>query len=157
VKPSGTADAAPAICFVVTCKGRLHHLRQTLPALVTQTGAECVVVDYDCPDHAYLWVSEHFPNVRIARVLDAPTFNLSRARNIGAMVAKAPWLCFIDADIALAGDFSVRVIPMLLADHFLSSAADALGCLWNSDLSARPFHGGRGLRRSDRGLGRGGR
>jgi predicted SAM-dependent methyltransferase len=118
VKPSGTADAAPAICFIVTCKGRLHHLRQTLPTLVTQAGAECVVVDYDCPDHAYLWVSEHFPNVRIARVLDAPTFNLSRARNIGAMVAKAPWLCFIDADIALAGDFSVRVIPMLLADHF---------------------------------------
>ena len=40
-------DALPAICFVVTCKGRLHHLRQTLPALAAQAGTECVVVDYD--------------------------------------------------------------------------------------------------------------
>ena len=118
VKSSGTADAAPAICFIVTCKGRLHHLRQTLPALAKQTGAECVVVDYDCPDHTYLWVSEHFPSVRVVRVPDAPTFNLARARNIGAMVTQALWLCFVDADIALADEFSARVVPTLLAGHF---------------------------------------
>lgn len=106
------------ICFIVTCKGRLHHLRQTLPTLVKQPGTECVVVDYDCPDHTYLWVSQHFPTVRIARVLDAPKFNLARARNIGSTLTQATWLCFIDADIALANDFSARVLPILISGHF---------------------------------------
>ena len=118
MNPPDVANSTSSICFVVTCKGRLHHLRQTLPALMTQIGTECVIVDYDCPDHTYLWVSEHFPSARIVRVNDAPTFNLARARNIGAAVAQAPWLCFVDADIALAGNFSIHVIPTLLAGNF---------------------------------------
>jgi len=111
-------DALPAICFVVTCKGRLHHLRQTLPALAAQAGTECVVVDYDCPDRTCLWVGENFPAVRTVHVRDAPTFNLAHARNIGASVARAPWLCFVDADITLAPDFAARVVPTLRTGHF---------------------------------------
>ncbi len=101
------------IAFVVTCKGRLHHLRQSLPLLARQPDSECIVVDYDCPDHSHLWVSAHFPEVRVIRVKDSPVFNISRARNLGAQAATAPWLCFIDADILVAEKFVASLAPML--------------------------------------------
>jgi hypothetical protein len=68
------------IAFVVTCKGRLHHLRQSLPLLASQPDCECVVVDYDCPDQTHLWVAEHFPAVRVVRVSDAPAPGISAPR-----------------------------------------------------------------------------
>jgi glycosyltransferase involved in cell wall biosynthesis len=88
-----------SIAFVTTCKGRLHHLKQTLPSLVAESPAEIILVDYACPDHAGDWVEAHFPSVKVVRVSDDPGFCLPRARNIGAANSSAPWLCFIDADI----------------------------------------------------------
>lgn len=101
------------IAFIVTCKGRLHHLRQTLPLLARQPDSECVVVDYDCPDLAHRWVAEHFPAVRIVRVKDKPYFNISHARNLGAQASSAPWLCFVDADILVAEGFVAALSPGL--------------------------------------------
>jgi predicted SAM-dependent methyltransferase len=101
------------IAFVVTCKGRLHHLSQSLPLLARQPDSECIVVDYDCPDQSHLWVAAHFPDVRVIRVKDSPVFNLSRARNLGAQAATAPWLCFVDADILVAEGFAAALRPLL--------------------------------------------
>jgi hypothetical protein len=101
------------IAFVVTCKGRLHHLRQSLPLLARQPDSECIVVDYDCPDHTHQWVAAHFPEVRVVHVKDSPVFNVSRARNLGAQAASAPWLCFIDADILVADGFVASLTPLL--------------------------------------------
>ncbi len=101
------------ITFIVTCKGRLHHLRQSLPLLANQPDCECVVVDYDCPDHTHLWVAEHLPTVRTVHVKDAPHFNIARARNLGAAAATTLWLCFIDADILIAANFAATLAPML--------------------------------------------
>lgn len=106
-------DSLTKIAFIVTCKGRLHHLRQSLPLLARQPGAECVVVDYDCPDQTHLWVAEHLPAVRVVHVRDAPLFSASRARNLGARAATAPWLCFIDADILIADEFAATLAPLL--------------------------------------------
>lgn len=89
------------IAFVTTCKGRLHHLKQTLPLLVSGGPDEIIVVDYGCPDGTASWVEENFPDVRVVRVTDDPHFCLSRARNIGAALAESEWLCFIDADILI--------------------------------------------------------
>lgn len=90
-----------SIAFVTTCKGRLHHLKQTLPSLVAESPAEIILVDYACPDHAGDWVEAHFPSVKVIRINDDPGFCLPRARNIGAANSSAPWLCFIDADIQI--------------------------------------------------------
>jgi hypothetical protein len=38
---------------------------------------------------------------------------LAHARNQGAAVADAPWLCFFDADVLLAPQFVDTVVPML--------------------------------------------
>lgn len=89
------------IAFVVTCKGRLHHLKETLPLIVKQEPDEIVVVDYGCPDGTAAWVAVNFPRVKIVQ-FDSPSFNVSHARNLGAQAVQSMWLCFIDADIRIA-------------------------------------------------------
>lgn len=89
------------IAFVTTCKGRLHHLAETLPLIVSAAPDEIVVVDYGCPDGAGDWVEKNFPTVRLLRISDDPGFCLARARNVGAAAVSAEWICFIDADIRI--------------------------------------------------------
>ena len=90
------------ISFVTTCKGRLHHIQETLPLIVEQSPGEVIVVDYGCPQKVGDWVAKHFPDVTVVRVDDDPGFCAARARNLGARAAKSPWLCFIDGDIKIA-------------------------------------------------------
>ncbi len=91
-----------SIAFVTTCKGRLHHIQQTLPLIVSQAPDEVIVVDYGCPQRVGDWVESHYPQVKVVRVEDDPGFCLPRARNIGAKHATSPWICFIDADVRIA-------------------------------------------------------
>ena len=89
--------------FVVPCKGRLHHLSQTLPNLVLQQTDytyEIIVVDYSCPDNTYLWCNSHdVPRLRCIRVpAPAGYFNNAHCRNVGAASAKGEYVCFVDAD-----------------------------------------------------------
>lgn len=89
----------PEIAFVTTCKGRLHHLKQTLPLLLAAAPDEVIVVDYGCPQKTGDWVEANHPGVKVVRVDDDPGFCLARARNLGARAAKSEWLCLIDADV----------------------------------------------------------
>lgn len=109
----------PGISFVTTCKGRLDHLRQALPRMAAQPNAECIVVDYDCPDGTADWVQANFPDVKLVRVAGAPIFHRPHANNLGAAVACAPWLCLIDADILVSESFSTDVEPLLQSGNYL--------------------------------------
>src|SRR5208283_3062821 len=111
--------AAPRLSIVTCCKGRLEHLRRALPTFVGQSESEVIVVDYDCPDRTKDWVAAHFPTVRIAVVTEAPIFNVSRARNVGARLALAPWLAFCDADNLLAPSFAAEILARMLPGMYL--------------------------------------
>lgn len=106
------------LSIITTCKGRLDHLRRSLPKMAAQPGTETVVVDYDCPDGTGDWVEQHFPQVRLVRARGVEGFNTSHARNIGARAATAPWLGFFDADNILADRFSASVVPALRDGHY---------------------------------------
>jgi GT2 family glycosyltransferase len=109
------------LCFITTCKGRLEHLKRSLPTRVDQPGTSSVVVDYDCPDGTAAWVATNHPGVHVVKVENRPFFNASEARNLGAaheVARAAKWLCFIDADVLLNQDFS-RVVTALLEPGFL--------------------------------------
>lgn len=100
------------LSVIVTCKGRLEHLRRTLPALVRNlAGAQIILVDYDCPQHAGDWAAVNAPDVEVVRVTDRPIFNLAKARNLGAARATAPWLLFTDADV----EVTAPLLPLLQA------------------------------------------
>ena len=72
------------VSIVTTSKGRLHHIRDTVPRMLACGVDEVLVVDYGCPDGTGDWVERHCPGARVLRVTDDPGFCLPRARNLGA-------------------------------------------------------------------------
>jgi len=110
------------ISVVIPCKGRLAHLRQTLPYWLAQENKphEILVVDYGCPERCGDWVSQNYPGIRVIRVANnVEHFNISRARNAGALQATGNYLCFADADFVAPPDYLERVGRQLLAGHNL--------------------------------------
>lgn len=94
----------PEFSIITTCKGRLDHLKQSLPAMLAQPDAEVIVVDYSCPDGAAAYVDDNYPDARTVRIDDASTYSFAISRNAGAQVASGKTLVFCDADIILAKD-----------------------------------------------------
>jgi glycosyltransferase involved in cell wall biosynthesis len=96
------------ISVITTCKGRMHHLEEALPTWLAQEGDnyEIIVVDYGDPDKSADYVEEmNDPRVRAVRH-EAEGFNLSHARNIGALAAseKSDTFMFMDADALMTND-----------------------------------------------------
>ncbi len=106
------------LCLITTCMGRLAHLRQSLGAAAAQPGCSCIVVDYSCPENSGDWVAAQYPAVKVVRVPGQTTFSISRARNAGAALADAAWLCFFDADVILGPHFAEQLVPSLQAGKF---------------------------------------
>jgi glycosyltransferase involved in cell wall biosynthesis len=109
---------SPSLTYITTCKGRLDHLRQTLPRVAAQPGVNIVVVDYDCPQQSGRWVSENFPEARVVRIENEPGFNVAIARNAGGHSAVTPWLAFFDADILIGDGFFDAVTGSLVPGRF---------------------------------------
>jgi glycosyltransferase involved in cell wall biosynthesis len=107
------------ISAITTCKGRLAHLKVTLPTLMALPDCEVVVVDYDCPQGAGDWVQSNFPQAKVVRVADRPHFKAAEARNRGVAAATAPWFFLVDADVAVAPTFIAAVAPLLRRGVFL--------------------------------------
>ena len=114
--------SSPVLTYVTTCKGRLDHLRQTLPRVAAQPGVSIVVVDYDCPQQSGRWVKENFPEARVVRVENAPGFSVAIARNAGGHAAVTPWLAFFDADILIGDGFFDAVSRSLVPDNYYRPA-----------------------------------
>jgi len=127
---------APRIAAVTTCKGRLEHLKQTLPRLMALPFDEVVVVDYDCPQGSGDWAEANCPGVRVVRVTEAPSFHCARARNLGAAATRAPWLLFIDADVLVEPDVLSVVRPLLRPGKFSRAAPLAKEC-WGTIFVSR--------------------
>lgn len=124
------------LAFVTTCMGRLSHLRQSLPRLASQPGADCIVVDYSCPEQSGEWALANLPGTRVVRVEGESCFNLARARNAGAAVCDADWICFIDADVLIQPSFSAEVAELLKPGAFYRpDPFDAL--TWGTVIVAR--------------------
>ena len=110
------------IAFLTTSKGRLHHIRKTLPLMVAQAAAEVVVVDYGCPDHTGDWVEANFPTVKVVRVTDDEGFCLARARNLCARHSQSDWLVFIDGDVESAAGWVDWMQQHVAPGHFYRAA-----------------------------------
>lgn len=109
---------APQLSLITTCKGRLRHLKESLPRMLAQPACECIVVDYDCPDHASDWVAQRHPSVCLVGAVGEPIFRHAHAKNLGAAMAAAPWLAFVDADTLLAPDYAREVIAQLVPGRY---------------------------------------
>lgn len=92
----------PTFSIITACKGRLEHLKRSLPAMLAQEGAEVVVVDYSCPEGTADFIEREYPQVRVVRIEGEAGFSNWRARNRGAAAATGEMLLFCDADTILA-------------------------------------------------------
>jgi glycosyltransferase involved in cell wall biosynthesis len=120
----------PRFSIITTCKGRLHHLKQSLPRFLAQRDSEVIVVDYDCPDGTADYVKRMHPAAKVVQITDAPVFNIAHARNLGAEGAVADWLVFLDADVLVAPDLSERIAAILEpGPHYYRFNSSALGLL----------------------------
>jgi hypothetical protein len=94
---------------ITTCKGRLSHLKQTLPRWLAEPKVSVIVVDYACPERTGDWVQKHHPEATVVRVKGVQGFHLAHARNLGATAARDGWLCFFDADLKCHAGWSQAV------------------------------------------------
>ncbi|MEO5701296.1 MAG: glycosyltransferase [Casimicrobiaceae bacterium] len=111
--------AGTQFTIVTPCKGRRRYLERALPTFRIQASCTVVVVDYDCPDGTAEWIGATYPDVQVVKVREAPVFNLSRSRNLGAAVATTPWLVFCDADNMLDPAFTRRIASVARPGTFL--------------------------------------
>ena len=134
------------VSIITTCKGRLHHLKEALPTWLEQTGKttyEIIVVDYADPDNSYDYISSLAnPKVRAVKAHDCGEyFNLSRARNIGALEARGDIFFFLDADALLEPKFLHYHASKVLVDGSYVTGweyGDGTGCclVWKRDFFA---------------------
>jgi glycosyltransferase involved in cell wall biosynthesis len=108
----------PLMSLITICKNRLHHLKQTLPAMLAQSNTEVIVVDYGCEQGTAAWVRDQHPHARIVEVRDDAEFCAARARNLGAMQASGDILFFIDADVLLQTDLGVWAREAVKPGHY---------------------------------------
>jgi hypothetical protein len=94
---------ARTFAIITTCKGRLEHLKASLPAMLVQGADEVIVVDYSCPEGTGEFVASNFPSARVVSVAGEEHFSNWKARNAGAALATSDVLVFVDADTILAG------------------------------------------------------
>lgn len=113
-----------SISFITTCKGRLHHLKQTLPLLYALSPDEIIVVDYNCPDNTGEWVKTNYPEVKLVSAVGAKGFSASNARNLGAAQSNCEWLCFIDADIKSNQEWLRWIRNNLKTGNFYRASVD---------------------------------
>lgn len=130
-----------AITFVTVCKGRLKHIKESLPRLTQESPNEIIFVDYSCPENSGDYVSKNFPSVKVIKVLDDEGFCLSRARNIGAAQAQSEYICFIDADINVEKGFvdwaTENVCPNSFYRHEKSVDAERDRETWGTFIVSR--------------------
>jgi hypothetical protein len=129
----------PRIAFVTTCKGRLQHLKETLPQnLRDNAGYEnCVfvVLDYCSPDGLREYIAtEHAKEIACGRVvlysMTCPgPFKMAHAKNMAhrcGMLEGADILVSLDADGYTGVGFAEYI-----ADHFAGNPAMFMQALWN--------------------------
>ncbi len=116
------------ISFCTTCKGRLHHLKETLPKNLSDNAdyphVEFVILDYGCPDGTAKWVKDTFPEeiksgkILVAEFPSANGFYYPHAKNIAHRIAAEQGkfqgdpshiLCNVDADNSTGKGFATYI------------------------------------------------
>lgn len=108
-------DKSYRISFCTTCKGRLHHLKETLPQNIAHNAnypnTEFVILDYGDEDGLGDWLKLNYQGeidsgkIRYARY-ESDYFRMAHAKNMAHRLATGDILCNLDADNVTAKDYA---------------------------------------------------
>ena len=111
----------PDISFCITCKNRLHHLKQTLPQNIANNThpdgsgpvVQFVVVDYDSDqDGLEQFMKDNYSDqinsglIKYVKLAQAAKFDMPHAKNVAHRMADGDILCNLDADNVTAPNFA---------------------------------------------------
>ncbi len=104
------------ISYCITCKGRLYHLKRTLPLNLSAESKdlhiEFVILDYQSDDGLAEWVKDTYPaELASGRLVHAyhspaPHFKMAHAKNLAHRLASGDILCNLDADNILPANYA---------------------------------------------------
>lgn len=107
------------ISFGITCMGRLHHLKETLPRNLKENAAipdlEFVVLDYNSQDGMEEWAREALSTeiasgrVSYYKEKTFPYFHLAHAKNLACGLSSGDIVCNSDADTFISPDFTISL------------------------------------------------
>lgn len=108
--------AVPEVSAVIATYDRADYLGDAIESVLAQRDVhlECIVVDDGSEDDTPELLGAYGDRIRFLRILNGGP---SRARNIGARLAHAPWLAFLDSDDRWAPDKLARQLEVALARH----------------------------------------
>lgn len=113
------------LSFCITCKGRLHHLKHTLPVNIGVVedcfpGCDIVLLDYDSPDGLEEWVAKHMQKYLHLGVLKyyrsvkpQKYFCRCHAKNVVHRLAQGEYLCNLDADNFLSYELMDETLSLI--------------------------------------------
>ncbi len=118
------------VSFCITCKGRLIHLRETLPRNLAwhedDPDVEFVILNYNSDDNVGEWIKDAYgAEIESGRVVhffnpEPALFRASHAKNQAFRLARGMILCNLDADNFTGPGFAAYVRKQLKAFDFLS-------------------------------------
>lgn len=114
MSPVSTTPALK-VSYCITCKGRLYHLKRTLPlnlaAELKDRDVEFVILDYQSDDGLAEWIKATYPSELASGRLvhayhsPAPHFKMAHAKNLAHRLATGEILCNLDADNILPAGY----------------------------------------------------
>ncbi len=100
------------ISFCITCMGRVHHLKETLPQNIRDNpksdglDVEFIVLNYNSQDDLHDWITtdlemaKHIESglIKYGRTTEPEFFHMSHAKNMAHRMASGDVICNLDAD-----------------------------------------------------------
>jgi hypothetical protein len=125
------------VAFCITCKGRAHHLKETLPANLERAHlapfiSTIIILDYNSQDDLGQWLKDEYAGeicvktVQYFQETTASGFHMSKAKNLAhrAALETGSILVNLDADNLLTWDY----IDVLDKAFTFRAGADILHC-----------------------------
>lgn len=115
MSPISTTPALK-ISYCITCKGRLYHLKRTLPlnlaSELKDLDVEFVILNYQSDDGLAEWIKATYPlELASGRLVHAyhspaPHFKMAHAKNLAHRLSSGDILCNLDADNILPAGYA---------------------------------------------------
>ena len=119
------------ISYCITCKDRLHHLKDTLrkTLLCLEGGDNVILLDYNSTDGLKSWVKcLNSPKIKFIQLDEGDVpFHMARAKNIAHLHADNKIVCNLDADNWITAQFVSYIKGNIERQRILHASPAAFG------------------------------